>query len=82
MKQKLILYFTCILFKRNNQTNKQTNEQTNEQTSLLHNTTVCLQNNYCGFECTNNNLGNQTHVGLITKLYFCRQRGLVVKALD
>ena len=27
MKQKLTLYFTCILFKRNNQTRKQTKEK-------------------------------------------------------
>ena len=33
MKQKLFLYFTCILFKRNDQTNEQTNEQTIERTN-------------------------------------------------
>ena len=35
-KQRLTLYFMCILFKRN--------DQTNEQTSLLRNNTLCLQN--------------------------------------
>ena len=50
IKQKLTLYFSCILFKKNN--------QMNEETNLLHNTTVRLQNNCCGFECTNSNLGN------------------------
>ena len=59
MKQKLTLYFTQ---------KKQSNEQTNKQTSLLCNTMVCLQNNYCGFQCTNGNLGNQIHVVLIVKL--------------
>ena len=51
----------CILLKRNN--------QTNEQTSLLHNTMVCLKNNYCNSEYTNSNLENQTHVGFVVKLY-------------
>ena len=52
MKQKLTIYFACILFKRNNQMN----QQMNEQTSLLHNTMVCLQNNCSDFECLNGNL--------------------------
>ena len=35
MKQKFTLYFTCILFKKKDQTNEQTNEPTNdEETSL------------------------------------------------
>ena len=45
------------------------NKQMNEQTSLLHNIMFCLQNNCCGFECMNDNLGNQTCVGLIVKQY-------------
>ena len=59
MKQKLTLYFTCILFK--------INEGTDETKGLLRNNTVCLKNNCCGFQCTNGNLGNQTRVGLIVK---------------
>ena len=63
MKQKLTSYFTCILFKRNDQ-----NIQTKEKVYCITPWFVC-KNNCCGFECMNSNLGNQTCVGLIVKLY-------------